>query len=143
MVQMPEYELTILEKHLDTFGHVNNATYLELYEEARWDVITKNGYGLEEIQRTRKGPVILEINIKFMRELRLRERIRIRSKVDTYESRAGVIHQEMVKEDGSIASQAKFIFGLFDLDRRRLIAPTKEWLRALGLGDAPQPPLSS
>ena len=35
-----EYEKTILEQHLDTFGHVNNAAYLVLYEEARWDFIT-------------------------------------------------------------------------------------------------------
>ena len=30
-----EYDKTILEQHLDTFGHVNNAVYLSLYEEAR------------------------------------------------------------------------------------------------------------
>ena len=37
------YEMLIKEKHLDTFGHVNNATYFELLEEARWDFITNNG----------------------------------------------------------------------------------------------------
>ena len=43
------YPLTILEKHLDSFGHVNNATYLHLYEEARWDFITKRGFGLARV----------------------------------------------------------------------------------------------
>jgi len=28
-----EYQKEILEQHLDTFGHVNNAVYLSLYEE--------------------------------------------------------------------------------------------------------------
>ena len=36
-----EYELVIKECHLDSFGHVNNAIYVQLYEEARWDFITK------------------------------------------------------------------------------------------------------
>ncbi len=42
------YDVLILESHLDTFGHVNNAAYLTLFEESRWDFITKNGYGLKE-----------------------------------------------------------------------------------------------
>jgi hypothetical protein len=29
-----EYEALIHERHLDTFGHVNNAAYLEILEEA-------------------------------------------------------------------------------------------------------------
>ena len=41
-----DYQLVIREQHLDTFGHVNNAKYLEILEEARWDLITGNGYGL-------------------------------------------------------------------------------------------------
>ena len=51
------YTVMIKENHLDTFGHVNNAAYLTLYEEARWDFITKNGYGLEVIQNEKKGPM--------------------------------------------------------------------------------------
>jgi acyl-CoA thioester hydrolase len=46
------YPLTIKETYLDTFGHVNNAMYLALLEEARWDLITTNGYGLKIIQVT-------------------------------------------------------------------------------------------
>ena len=42
-----EYPLTIKEFHLDTFGHVNNATYLQIYEEARWEFINQNGYATE------------------------------------------------------------------------------------------------
>ncbi len=41
-----EYTIKILEHHLDTFGHVNNATYLEMYEEARWDLLNKNNSGM-------------------------------------------------------------------------------------------------
>ena len=61
-----KYEITIKEHHLDFYGHVNNATYLQLYEEARWQFITDNGYGFEKIKSSGLGPVILEIKIRFI-----------------------------------------------------------------------------
>ena len=74
---MKNYELQIKEHHLDTFGHVNNAIYLQLFEEARWQIITERGYGMAEIMKLRQGPVVLEIQIKFIKELKLREVIQI------------------------------------------------------------------
>ncbi len=50
------YEVLILESYLDSFGHVNNAAYLTLFEEARWDFITKNGYGLNKVLETPARP---------------------------------------------------------------------------------------
>jgi hypothetical protein len=58
------YELLIHEQHLDTFGHVKNTAYLQILEEARWDLITRNGYGLEEVHRRRIGPVVLEARLR-------------------------------------------------------------------------------
>lgn len=74
------YPLRILEGHLDTFGHVNNAVYLAICEEARWDLLTKNGYGLEKIMATKIGPTILEIKINFLKELKLRDEIVIETR---------------------------------------------------------------
>lgn len=133
------YRLQILERHLDTFGHVNNATYLELFEEARWDWITNNGYGLDRVQRERKGPTILEIAITFKRELRNRQWIDVVSWMESYPSRVGTAVQQMLDEQGNLCCEARFVIGLFDLERRKLISPTPEWRLAVGLPDAPQP----
>ena len=46
-----EQSIVIREEHLDTFGHVNNARYLEIFEQARWDFITDNGFGLDYIEQ--------------------------------------------------------------------------------------------
>ena len=59
------YPILVKEIYLDTFGHMNNATYLTLFEEARWDILTKNGYGLQKIQETGLGPTILELKVTF------------------------------------------------------------------------------
>ena len=74
-----EYEVLIIERHLDTFGHVNNATYLDLFEAARWDWITGNGFGLERIRELGQGPTVLEVVLRFKREIKNRQRITIRT----------------------------------------------------------------
>jgi acyl-CoA thioester hydrolase len=128
-----EYELEILEKHLDTFGHVNNATYLELYEEARWDIIANRGFSLEEIQSKKIGPVVLDLNLKFQAELRNRESIKITSKVLRMKNKYAMeMEQQMINSKGKVASTMLISFGLFDLKERKLILPTDEWNSALG-----------
>ena len=130
-----EYEFQVLEHHLDTFGHVNNAKYLELYEQARWDFITKNNLGLKEIMSTKIGPVLLEANITFKAELKNREVIKVVSQArpEMRNKYIMVMDQKMIKEDGKVASTLTLSVGLMDLAQRRLIAPTTEWLNALGL----------
>jgi acyl-CoA thioester hydrolase len=132
---MSGYKVLIRESHLDTFGHVNNATYLELYEEARWELITERGYGLRHVQQSKQGPVILEIQIKFIRELKLRDEITITTELVNYSGRVGQLKQQMINPKGEVASEALFTFGLFDLVERKLIPPTPEWKKALAMPD--------
>jgi len=126
------YPLLIKEAHLDTFGHVNNATYLMLMEEARWDFITQNGYGLQKVKETDLGPVILEIKLNFLKELHLREEIVIETQLLSYEGKIGKLQQKILR-DNKVCCSAEFIFGLFDLKARKLILPTPEWRKAIGM----------
>lgn len=128
-----EYPVFIREFHLDTFGHVNNATYLSLFEEARWEIITQNGFGLKEVQERQIGPVVLEIQIKFLKELKLREQAKILTTIEEGFSKIGKMKQTLLNQKGEISSEAIFTFGLMDLKQRKLIAPTPEWLKAIGL----------
>jgi len=130
-----EYPLIIREKHLDTFGHVNNATYLELLEEARWELITSRGFGLKDIQERKIGPVVVEVDIRFKRELLLREEVQITVELDSYRGKIGVLRQKIIKSHEELAAEAKVVFGLFDMQKRKLIAPTPEWLHAIGASE--------
>jgi len=127
------YKVLIRESHIDTLGHVNNATYLALFEEARWELITQRGYGINELRKFQKGPVILDLNLRFLKELRLREEIEITTEIVKYEGRVGQMLQKMVKKDGVVASELLMNFGLFDLQERKLISPTAEWKNAMGM----------
>lgn len=129
-----EYEIVIKESHLDSFGHVNNAVYVQLYEEARWDFITKNGFGLDVIQRNQVGPVLLDLQVRFKREIKNREVIKIQSQTrEIINAKMMVLEQKMIKSDGKIASDAVFTVGFFDMKSRKLIDADPSWLKAVGV----------
>jgi len=128
-----EQSIIIREQHLDTFGHVNNARYLEIFEQARWDLITDNGFGLEYIRSSGTGPVILEVSLRFLRELKNRDQVLIRSFVDSYEGKIGHMTQLLVNDAAQICCEGKFVFAQWDTRSRKIIAPTPEWRVAVGL----------
>lgn len=127
-----EYKIQIKEHHLDSYQHVNNATYLALYEEARWELITQRGYGYKRVHETGLGPVILEVNVKFLKELKLREEIKITVEVTSYDTKIFKMKQQMLKANGDVASEAVITGAFFDLKNRKLLPPNAEWLQAIG-----------
>lgn len=134
------YPVTIRETHIDSLGHVNNAVYLTLFEEARWEWITTGGYGVAEIQKYQQSPIILDVTVKFMREVHLRETVEIESRLVSYEGKIARLEQDMIRHlpDGGkqVCCAAVFTMGFFDLQTRRLIAPTPLWKKALGMPEA-------
>ena len=127
-----DYEVLIRENHLDTYGHVNNAVYLALFEEARWQIVTDRGYGFNRVHETKKGPIILEVHMKFFKELKLREKIRITLEVISYQGKICQLKQTMIRPNGDIACEMLCTAAFFDLSQRRLIPPNEEWLNAIG-----------
>ena len=127
------YPVIITARQLDVFGHVNNAVYLQLYEDARWDFIEKGGYGHQRIVKDQLGPVILNLNLTFKKELRNQERIIIESTLEsTKGSKLMIIRQVMIKMDKSVASSLVLTMGIMDLQKRRLITPPSDWMKAVG-----------
>lgn len=128
-----EYPLLLREQYLDSFGHVNNAAYLQIFEEARWELLSNAGYTMEHALASGLGFAILEANVRFARELRLRQAIIVRSQVQSYAGKVCKLRQWMVDPEGTIYCDALMTAGAFDLKTRRLARPTPEWLRALGI----------
>lgn len=123
---------TVKEVHLDTFGHMNNATYLTLFEDARWDLLSDNGYGIDVIRASGFGPIILEINIKYLRELLLRQNVSIETSCTSYDGKVGRMTQLMKVGDDECAHM-ELLFALFSLSERKIVEPTRQWLTAIGV----------
>lgn len=126
------YPLRIKEGHLDTFGHVNNAQYLSLLEEARWDMLNQNHYGIKKIQESGLGPTILEITIRFAKELHLHDDIVIETQMISYEKKISRLKHRIMRKD-EVCCTAEIVLALFSLKERKLILPTDEWLQAIGI----------
>ncbi len=125
------YPVLIKEVYLDFYGHVNNAMYLTLFEEARWEFVTQNGYGVNKIKETGLGPVILGVTIQYLKEIHLREKILIQTQMISYEKKIGKLMQKMMREE-EVCCTAEFTLGLFSMRERKLIIPTSDWLKAIG-----------
>ncbi len=126
------YPVIIKEIYLDTFGHMNNAMYLILFEEARWEWLTQTGYGLNKIKETGLGPTILEINLRFLKELRVRDEVVIESQLISYEKKIAKMTQKMIR-NGEDCCRVDITFGLFSVAERKLVMPTPDWLHVFGI----------
>lgn len=131
---MHSTEIKISETWLDSFGHVNHARYLELYEQARWDWLAEKGLDLPYIQRTGVGPVILRVEVDYRRELLPRQRVRITTRTAAYDKKIFVLQQQMLLPDGELSSELRVTGGLMDMRARKLILPPQDWLEAFDLG---------
>ena len=127
------HNVVICENQFDTFGHLNNAKYLELYEQARWDLLNQRGYTLETIRRLQQGPVILSIQIDFRRELTAPMPIRITTEMLSYIGKIFVLEQKMLDGEDIVCSKCTLKGGLFDLRQRNLVAPNQQWLKVFNI----------
>lgn len=128
------YRMQILEWHLDTFGHVNNAVYLSIFEQARWDFVTARGYGLAQIHERHIGPTILDVTMKFKKEIKLRDVIDIESQTLSYEKQFFKVAQKILRNN-EICCVAEFTMALFDLQQRKIVMPIPEWVHAIGMDE--------
>jgi YbgC/YbaW family acyl-CoA thioester hydrolase len=129
------YQFTVNEDLLDGYGHVNNAKYLSLYEDARWDILRQSGLGPEVVHTEKIGPIILEVNIRFSRELLPGQLITIETISTRKNDLVFYFNQVMLTESGEMASKALFTAALFDLEKRKMVKPDEQWLKAFGIVD--------
>lgn len=63
---------------LDSYNHINNAVYLNYFEHARWEFFRE--LGLYEFLRGNDNfPVVTDLHIRYQREVRLFDELRIES----------------------------------------------------------------
>jgi len=127
-----EYSFVVTEDLLDGYHHVNNARYLDLYENARWHILEQSGLGREMVNKNKVGPVIIEVNVRFSRELLPGEEIKIITSSRRKNELVFYFDQQMINSKGEIASKAVFTTSLFDLEKRKMIKADANWLLAMG-----------
>ncbi len=126
-----EFRTQIKSKHIDGYGHVNNAVYLQLFEEARWDWIALGGGSRDMVEELGVGPIVADIEVRFSRELKEGEKIIIRSTRETPLAKVYWLKQVIYKESGEIACKSRYRLAFMDIKKRVLAEPPQGWIDVL------------
>lgn len=75
-----EYPFIVRGYELDSYNHVNNAVYLNYFEQARWEIFKKSSL-IEYFYKKNLFFVVTEINIKYLREAKLFDELIIKTDI--------------------------------------------------------------
>ena len=124
-------DIKIRGYHLDVFGHVNNARYLEFLEEARWAAFEKTA-DLEVLARKGQAFTVVNININYRRPALLNDVLTVETSITEWRRRSAVIRQEVKnKEGGELVADAEVIFVIFDTRKQKTAVLEGELLKML------------
>ncbi len=121
------YETVVKDSQIDVFGHVNNVYYIQYFEEARWSLGDESGFGREYAEKERKGLIVIDFYVRFRKELRAQEKVRVVSEVLQYRKKLVKLEQKIYGESGEVACNGLVTLALFDVKDRKIIPCPDEW----------------
>jgi thioesterase-3 len=107
-------EIRVRGYHADFYGHVNNARYLEFFEEDRWAQLESK---IDLRKWAEKGLIFLvvNINVNYRRAVPVGEILNVTTRLDKIGNRSVVLKQEiLVKESKAVAADALITFVITD-----------------------------
>lgn len=97
--------------HLDLYGHVNNARYLEFLEEARWGFFEDLPWFLQ----SGLALVVVNINIDYLHPATMGDQLVVETAVKSVGQRSGVIHQRVLRAGSDrVVAEADVTFVAYD-----------------------------
>ncbi|MCG9032096.1 acyl-CoA thioesterase [Laribacter hongkongensis] len=127
---MHQIDIKVRGYHLDLYGHVNNARYLEFLEEARWAYFDDEA-DLVAYMHEGFAFVVVNINISYRRPALMNEVLTLDTSMHEVGHRSAVIRQVVRhKESGAVVAEADVTFVLYSERDKRAIVIDGE-LRAL------------
>lgn len=108
------HRITIRGFHIDFYGHVNNARYLEFMEEGRWELL-KEKIDLAAWHRRGFAFTVVKIAITYRRAASMGDIVEVRTTLERLERRTGTFKQIIVfASTGEIVSEAEVTFVVVD-----------------------------
>lgn len=115
--------------HIDLYGHVNNARYLEFLEEARWELLDKT-VDRDKWHRQGIGLSVVNININYRRPAVMGDRLEIKTTLERIGRKSVVLKQVITKTgDRRLVAEALVTFVIVDMKTLQAI-PVSDEIRA-------------
>ncbi|HOX25735.1 MAG TPA: thioesterase family protein [Candidatus Krumholzibacteria bacterium] len=112
-------DIKIRGYHLDAYGHVNNARWIELLEEARWRWLDQD-VDLPAWDARGQGIAVVNLDVNYRRPARAHDELEFRCWITKLGGRSAVCRQEVVRKiSGERLVDADVTFVLFDLGSGR------------------------
>ena len=109
-------EIKVRGYHLDLYGHVNNARYLEFLEEARWAMMERGD--LDWFMQQGYSLVVSRVDIRYLRPASMGDTLLIETRLDRLLVRSGVIVQQVTNQGtGKAVASAEVTFAVVQPNR--------------------------
>lgn len=111
------YHCAVRWSDMDVYGHVNNARFLTLFEEARVALMFRaaRDTGLTSLE---EGVVIVRHEIDYLRPVDYGDAVRIEMWIEDIRAARFTVSYELF-DDGAVASRARSVCAPFDLRDQR------------------------
>ena len=112
-------DIKIRGYHLDVYGHVNNARWVELLEEARWRWLDED-IDLRTWDEMGQGVAVVNIDVNYRRPAHMHDTLEFHCWISKLGGRSAVCHQEVYRKGtDERLLDARVTFVLFDLTSGR------------------------
>ena len=113
-------EITVRSCDTDSFGHVNNAVYLNYCEAARNEYMLQRGLGFRDFEKWRLGPVLTSAMLEFKSPAHTDDRLVVYGALSPVSPiRFTIDHEIVTKGDRRLVCTAKLGFAFVNLDTGR------------------------
>lgn len=100
--------------HLDFYQHVNNARYLEFFEEARWEYLLPLNES-KELTKRNWITIVVRVEVSYKKPLELLDDIETHTKINEIGKKSMTFNQKIYKNgEKTISALANVKFVVFD-----------------------------
>ena len=124
-------QLAARQYEVDFNGHLSNAAYYDWADHVRLEFLRRAGVVPETFMENKVGPVILEAQARYLRELRIGEHVTVTCEPTYGSGRTFTFLHRFIRGDDVLATELVKIMGMLDHSTRRLVADPHRILRAL------------
>lgn len=124
-MSLPEIDLVVYPDECDAFGHLNQASFLSLFERARWEMLLR-GPGMDVFTRAGAWPALRKTVINYRAAAFPGDVLRFQQ-ILTHHGRTSFTMRQTARRvrDEAIIASAEFVFVCIDRDGKPIAVPPR------------------